>query len=54
VKLDTPVASDMGIIGVLKTGGFVFNHLAGMNGEIANHVENEKNSLDSCHGHADQ
>jgi hypothetical protein len=45
---DTP----FGIIGVLKTGAYVYNHLAGGN-VVAYHESNELFSLDTCNGHAD-
>ena len=44
----------MGVIGVLKTGAFMYNHLSNRNGvnDVANHPDNEQPSLDKCHGHA--
>lgn len=39
----------MGVIGILKTGAFLFNHLTN-EGTVA--VVSEKETLDSCHGHA--
>lgn len=45
----------MSVIGILKTGGFVYNHKSGTDGvdDVANHPSNEQPSLDICHGHAD-
>lgn len=47
---DTP----MGVIGILKTGGFLFNHKSSTDGvdDVANHPDNEQPGLDGCHGHA--
>lgn len=47
--------SPMGVIGVLKTGGFVYNHKSSTDGadDVANHPDNEQKGLDICHGHAD-
>jgi len=45
--------AELGPIGILKTGAFLFNHLSNLDGTIANHVNTEKTSFDSCHGHAD-
>ena len=48
-----PIETELGPIGILKTGAFLYNHLAHGNGTIANHADTEKESFDSCHGHAD-
>jgi YHYH protein len=45
---DTP----RGIIGVLKTGAFVYNPLTGMQ-TVAKYEARENRSLDKCDGHAD-
>ena len=44
----------MGAIGILKTGGMLFNHLSNMEGkdDVASHPDNELKSLDKCYGHA--
>jgi len=51
-KLSAPVATWMGVIGIAKTGGVIFNHLSSPDGvnDVAKVHEGE--SLDSCHGHA--
>jgi arylsulfatase A-like enzyme len=48
--------TNMGVIGILKTGAFLYNHKSNHNGvdDVANHANNEQPSLDTCHGHADQ
>ena len=52
-KYTESLNSSLGPIGVLKTGAFLFNHLAHPDGTIANHKDTEQASFDSCHGHAD-
>jgi hypothetical protein len=44
------------VIGILKTGAFLYNHKSNRNGvdDVANHPNNEQPSLDTCHGHADR
>jgi len=44
----------LGVIGILKTGAFLFNHLAAPKppNDVANHPDNEQPSLDGCAGHA--
>jgi YHYH protein len=49
---ETMRETPLGIIGVLKTGAFVYNHLTGTHA-VANHEAGEKRSLDKCDGHAD-
>lgn len=48
---DTP----LGIVGVLRTGGFLYNHLSNLDGrmDVAFHPDTEGPSLDRCNGHAD-
>lgn len=48
-KVDEFVNTGNGIVGVLKTGAFLFNHMT-KDGKVA--VMTEKHSLDHCHGHA--
>lgn len=44
----------MGVIGILKTGAFLYNHKSNRDGvdDVANHPDNEQPGLDGCHGHS--
>jgi YHYH protein len=50
---NTFTATSLGVTGILKTGGFLYNHLSNFQGvnDVAKIQEGE--SLDTCHGHAD-
>ena len=41
----------MGPVGIMLSGGYLYNHLASPSGDAA--VYNEEKSLDNCNGHAD-
>ena len=44
--------SALGTTGFVETGGVIYNHLAGRDGELA--VFYELDTLDNCYGHSDK
>ncbi|CAD7965051.1 unnamed protein product [Amoebophrya sp. A120] len=44
----------LGVIGVLRTGAFLYNPFANREGSVAFHPSNELQFLDNCAGHADE
>jgi len=51
VKGTTMQSSAMGPVGIMVSGGYMYNHLSSPTGDAA--VYNEAPSLDGCNGHAD-